>query len=219
MPESQVPIVASFGITELGRQKATPRRSKAANVTDLFADAEVFQYASVEAATELIRKDIKWYIAGSYLRTTNVCFTGAGMDVGESVLWPASSPISDQLETAIGKSRKILQIEIDPDAGIDAQYTEDMWKRSTKLLQLLAERFWDDNGIFLPVPSIAPAPTESIDLFWESEDQTLLINIPADPAKNATFYGRRRSDSKISGSVAVDDVRLRHLTGWLSGRE
>jgi hypothetical protein len=219
MPESQLPIVASFGITELGRQKAIPRRSKATNVTDLFADLEVFQYAPVEAATELIRKDIKWYIAGSYLRATNVCFTSAGMDVGEAVLWPASSPISDQLETAIAESRKILEIEIDPDAGIDAQYTEDTWKRSTKLLQQLAERFWDDNGIFLPIPSIAPALAGSIDLFWELKDQTLLINIPADPASNATFYGRRRPDSKISGSLAVDDVRLRHLTGWLSGRE
>lgn len=219
MPESQLPIVASFGFTELGRQKGLQRRSKAANVTDLFADTEVFQYAPVEAATELIRKDIKWYIAGSYLRSTNVYLAAAEMDVAESMLWPVPSPISDQLETAIAGSREILDLELDPDAGIDTQYTEETWKRSVKLLQQLAESFWGDHGRSLPVPSIAPAVGGSVDLFWESEDQTLLINIPADPAKSATFYGRRRPDGKISGSLAVDDGKLRHLTGWLSGRE
>jgi len=59
----------------------------------------------------------------------------------------------------------------------------------------------------------------SIDLFWELKDLTLLINIPADAAKDATFFGRRYQASRISGVLDKKDVEPRHLTGWLCGRD
>jgi hypothetical protein len=218
MPESQHSILASFGLTNVGRQKSAPRWSRIECPTEIIDPSEALQFAPIEAATDFIRKDIKSYIQGSYFKTLSACFAGLEVSTVDLLVWPVS-PISEEMETAIIESRRILEVELGPDAGIDFQYSEETWKRATKLLRELAKLFWDDNASFLSVPSIGPAEAGSIDLFWELKNLTLLVNIPADMAKTATFYGRRLEGSKISGSLAHNDIEPRHLTAWLSDRE
>ena len=217
MAESQRSIAARFGFTNIGRQKRADRWPKP-RPTEIF-DATAFRYAPVEVATDVIR-NIKSYVQGSYLKDLNTCLVDAIDDIVEPPQWWASAtPVFERLEEAIGESKRILEIEVAPDDGIDVQYSEETWKRSVKLLRKLAAMFWEDNGTFLPVPSFGPADAGSIDLFWELKSLTLLINVPADPAITVTFYGRRLEASKISGALERNDTEPRHLTGWLSGRE
>ena len=217
MTEGQHSIVASFGLANVGRQKSVARWSKP-RPTEIF-DATAFQYAPVEIAPDVIRKDIKSYIQGSYFQDPSTCLVKVAYDVGEQLQWAYATPVFERLEEAISESKSILEIEVALDEGIDVQYSEETWKRAVKLLRKLAEMFWEDNGTFLPVPSVGPADAGSIDLFWELEHLTLLINVPADVATSVTFYGRRLEASKISGALEGNDTKPRHLTGWLSGRE
>ena len=126
---------------------------------------------------------------------------------------------SGGIESAIRESKRILQIEVAPDDGIDAPYKEVTWNRATRLLRQLGKLFWTETSSFIPVPSIGPADSGSIDLFWELGDLTLLINVPADDATAVTFYGRRFKGSKLSGLLSQADTEPRHLTAWLTGRE
>jgi hypothetical protein len=221
MPESQPSIFASFGPVNIAR-KSTPWQSKATNPTDIFDVKEMLRFAPMEAAAEQIRKDMRSYIQGSYVAKPGICYlVDMTEDLVESLKWSGwTSPTSPELDNAITESRKILDIQVAPDDGIEIRYHEETWKRATTLLRWLAQAFWAENASsFLPVPSIGPAEAGSIDLFWELTDLTLLINIPADAAKTATFYGRRLNTSKISGSLGNGDTEPRHLTGWLAGRE
>jgi hypothetical protein len=121
-----------------------------------------------------------------------------------------------ELEQAIKNSKAILSLEVDADAGITEVYTEATWDRAITLLRTLAELFWQAAGDSLKPPSIAPAASGSIDLFWEWPHLNLLINVPSDVAKGITFFGRRFKGSKISGVVGTEDNEPRHLVGWLA---
>jgi len=53
----------------------------------------------------------------------------------------------------------------------------------------------------LPSPKIQPGPEASIDLHWKMERFELLVNIPNDPSKPATFYGDDYGDLCIRGNL------------------
>jgi len=197
----------------------------------MFGSGETFQFASIDVANAEIRKrlrgyiqpdpvgDLKSYVEGSYVTDADLC-VAEGHALFDLFQPSLDSPFSEEMEGAIENSRKMLDLAIDPDAGIDSKYLEETWKRATRLLRELAALFWENNSSQLAVPAIAPAETGSIDLFWERRDLTLLINIPADDSQNVTFYGRRQSGkTKISGSLAPSDRKVQHLSGWLSDRE
>lgn len=163
---------------------------------------------SFHTAGDAIRRNLK-----SYIGTPRNMFYGG---IATEKLFVVT--VSPEMDAAIAASRRILAIEIDPAEGITVKYTEETLKRASDLLREMAELFWQVAGELLPVPSIGPAHEGSIDLFWEAKDLTLLINIPSDQSKDATFFGRRLATSKISGTLDKKDIEPRHLTGWLSGR-
>lgn len=134
----------------------------------------------------------------------------------QKVWWIPST--STYLEEAISSSKAILSIESDAEEGV-AAYTEETWQRAIRLLRILADLYWQAAGDYLPTPSIGPAVDGSIDLFWEKDHLTLLINVPAEPDKGGTFFGRRLQTSKISGVLDKDDLEPKHLAAWLTGHE
>ena len=214
MPTTNYLIPPSFGAVPAGRQK-NPTRWTVLNPTHIF-DA----ISSGEAATEVIRNDIRSYRQGSYLEHLNYCIVDAAFNSSDwSLRWTSHVPVFRGVESAIRESKRILQIEVAPDDGIDAPYKEVTWNRATRLLRQLGKLFWTETSSFIPVPSIGPADSGSIDLFWELGDLTLLINVPADDATAVTFYGRRFKGSKLSGLLSQADTEPRHLTAWLTGRE
>ena len=218
MPTADYSISASFGAVHAGCQK-NPTRWTKLKPTQIF-DATSFRYAPAEATTEVIRKDIRSYLQGSHQESLNSCVIDAAFNSSDWPPWLIShASVFREIESAIRESKRILQIEVAPDDGIDAPYREETWKRATRLLCQLGDLFWSETSSLIPVPSIGPADSGSIDLFWELGDLTLLINVPADDATTVTFYGRRFKGSKLSGSLSQADTEPSHLTAWLAGRE
>lgn len=215
MPENAQSVLASFGFADVGHGKSGKARwAKYTDPTGIAAE-EVLQYAPIEAAADVFRKEMRSLMA-SYLEPSQ-CLVASTLPGSYSIGW-TPSPFSQELENTINESNSILELEVSPDAGIDAPYTEETLRRAVQLLREVAETFWNATGSHSSVPSIGPAEAGSIDLFWELSDVTLLINVPADAVKNATYYGRRQSGSKTSGLIAPGDLEVRHLTGWLIGR-
>jgi hypothetical protein len=69
-------------------------------------------------------------------------------------------------------------------------------------------------GYFPPAPRIGPGPNGSVDLYWKERDWELLINIPADSEKLATFYGDDYGSQRIKGSFDPDSFHY-GIIPWL----
>lgn len=69
-------------------------------------------------------------------------------------------------------------------------------------------------GHFPPVPRIGPGPKGSVDLYWKEKDWELLINVPAESGKLATFYGDDHGAQKIKGSFNPNSFNY-GIVPWL----
>ena len=65
-----------------------------------------------------------------------------------------------------------------------------------------------------PVPKITPGPDGSIDLFWEQPSWELLVNIPANKARPASYYGEDSDGAMFKGSFNVLEHKI-GLLAWL----
>jgi hypothetical protein len=174
--------------------------------------SSLLTHVPFDSAADAIRKQLKVYMAS------------ASKELSLQLPFPPQklfvTTVSTELEDAINSSKAILSIETDPEEGISEPYASQTWESAIKLLRQMADLFWQATGEIIPTPLIGPAVQGSIDLFWELPNGlTLLINVPADASKGATFFGRRLQLSKVSGVLGSDDIEPRHLTAWLSGTE
>lgn len=90
-----------------------------------------------------------------------------------------------------------LSEDVDEDAGI---FSHEHLLRAKSFLVAQSGQFRKICGQFPPAPRIGPGPNGSIDLYWKEKDWELLINIPAESGKMATFYGDDYGSQKIKGS-------------------
>jgi hypothetical protein len=118
------------------------------------------------------------------------------------------------LRTTINASRWILDLEEDWDEQGSLGYSELIWGRATDFLVLIAEVAVDLYGRELPMPEILPGPDQSIDLHWKSEGFELLVNIPDDHEKAASFYGDNYGELSIKGTFKPEKPN-RGLVAWL----
>lgn len=119
-----------------------------------------------------------------------------------------------QIATIIEQSRFILDIVPCEDNG---QYdcNEQTWIRATEFLTKNAKWVWDIHSHVIDTPHILPGPENSIDLHWDYSGYELLINIPADPAEMAGFYGDDHGVISIKGKF--DPNKINHgLLLWLA---
>src|ERR1700678_3773675 len=86
----------------------------------------------------------------------------------------------------------------DEDAAVFSRETLD---RAVEFLKAQSAKLRKMYGSFAPVPHIGPGPDESVDLHWKRESWELLVNIPANPDRLATFYGDDYGAQKIKGSL------------------
>ena len=120
-----------------------------------------------------------------------------------------------ELEQAIAKSREILKIRQDPETGADAGYDEAVWNEAVGLLRRMATAYRQITGELLPAPSINPADSGSIDLYWRVGGDTLLVNVPGEGSP-PTFFGRRKAGTRISGTHPAADGEFTYLAQWLA---
>jgi hypothetical protein len=129
-------------------------------------------------------------------------------------------PIGPALEQrdirqAIEASRRLLELVDDWDEEGAPAYAETTWERATSFLSRLADDAKRSVQATVGIPLISPAGGGSIDLYWESPTRTLLINIPAEEAEPASYFGRAGQVDTISGLVSTDYAR-RFLIAWLT---
>ena len=121
---------------------------------------------------------------------------------------------SEVLETTINESRTILRLEDDFDGGGSPHYSEATWQRAVQFVRLQWEEYVRLFCEPMPLPAIQPGPHGSIDVFWDTLEFDLLVNIPSDPNQEAEFSGDRNGKRKFDGTLNPT-IPNRGLLSWL----
>jgi hypothetical protein len=93
-------------------------------------------------------------------------------------------------------------------------FSESTLIRAKAFLLAQSKQFRKICGYFPPAPRIGPGPNESIDLYWKKQDWELLVNIPAESSRMATFYGDDYGSQKIKGSFNPNSFHY-GIVPWL----
>lgn len=120
------------------------------------------------------------------------------------------------IDAAIQEAQTILELQDDWDGEGSPGYAESTLRRAIDFLLLNTSRAWECCGIRTQAPVIGPGPDGSIDIHWKTSTRKLLVNIPADSNKAATFYGDDRTSRDGATSNVIEgclDTAIDHL--WL----
>lgn len=122
--------------------------------------------------------------------------------------------IPKSIEEAIASSRSILDLQDDWDEQGSPGYDESTWRRACDFLVRQASFARERVSRDLPPPRILPGPDGSIDLHWKMPRFELLVNVPKDASKPATFYGDDYGNSCVRGNLNTSE-QIRGLVVWL----
>jgi len=134
-------------------------------------------------------------------------------------IFPAVKPSSpsDQewraMEDEIKSANYIVEIKSGPEPEGYVPYARETLARATDFLRRLMIHAHTANVIGTGVPRIGPAEDGSIDLFWEKDDRTLLVNFPA--GESIGNYCGKKPKSEISGRFDPSESRP-ELVFWLA---
>jgi len=129
----------------------------------------------------------------------------------------AQQPRRSPVEQSIEASRWILDLK----AGWDDESAlpcVEAWHRATEYLLRQAKWLFDHLGAVLPAPDLMPLADGSVDIHWDSVPCELLINVPSDTGRPASFYGDDRGSLHIKGTLATDSFN-EGLLQWLAARQ
>lgn len=126
----------------------------------------------------------------------------------------ALPPELAHISNAIEASRFILDLTAGWDGEDGAPYSRAVWEKATRFLSLHARWLWETYSVRIDAPQIGPAPDGSIDLHWKGDPYELLVNIPANPAEPASFYGDDYGKHFIKGTIDSATFN-RGLAVWL----
>lgn len=124
--------------------------------------------------------------------------------------------INSRLEEEIDRAFVMLEGEDPDDIEDGVRHSVATLNRAVLFLQKESEVYEQWFGKIAPVPSIDLGPNGSIDIHWKTPNRELLINIPADAIRKATFYGDNDHSDMIKGSFDPDTVDSR-IALWLTG--
>ncbi|OFW10423.1 MAG: hypothetical protein A3G20_03005 [Acidobacteria bacterium RIFCSPLOWO2_12_FULL_59_11] len=117
----------------------------------------------------------------------------------------------EEAEQVIESSRAVLELEEDWDGEGASAITEETWQRAVTFLRRNALGLWEKKGVRVESPSIVPLNDGSLDIHWKVARKELLVNIPPDPGKRATYYG----DNRQGGNVVEGDLDTDAPNHWL----
>lgn len=123
-----------------------------------------------------------------------------------------TNSISKSLITdAIEKAKEMFSVKDDDED--DVYPTDYAQSIAFTLLNDLAEKA-DILMADFPIPIIAAAEKNSIDLIWELPRVELTINIPSSKARKIGFLGENRNGDRLRGAVSVNQDQVNFLN-WL----
>ncbi len=121
------------------------------------------------------------------------------------------------LERAIEASRRILDLKPGWD-GENAVPCAQAWHRATEYLRRQAQWAFERLGVVLDAPDLMPLADGSVDIHWDIGPCELLINVPSDTNRPASFYGDDRGSLNIKGTLATETCN-EGLLQWLAARQ
>jgi hypothetical protein len=127
---------------------------------------------------------------------------------------PSLVQVRSDIETVIQESLRILDLDDDWDKDGASSYEPETLNRAIGFVRahdVAAARM----GYRLVPPRILPGPDASIDILWRAGAFELLINFPANPASEVTFYGDDKRGSVIRGTLRSIDTPPVSLVPWL----
>jgi hypothetical protein len=101
-----------------------------------------------------------------------------------------------------------------PEDGEGNPYSSDTLERARIFLDIHMNWAWR-RGSLAPIPKVGLGPDGSIDLYWRTPDWKLLVNIPADRCKSATFYGDDYNRQRTKGSLDPEELSI-PIIAWLT---
>lgn len=119
----------------------------------------------------------------------------------------------EELRRKIAKAERHLDLVDEAEDEDIGRYSKATLERAAAFLIMHAD-FLAQYDLSLPIPTIGPGPNGSVDLHWKRRSWELLVNIPAEPTRMATFYGDNYGVQKIKGSVDPKICNV-GLAAWL----
>jgi hypothetical protein len=118
---------------------------------------------------------------------------------------------AEKIEKEIQQARSVLN---QAENGEDV-YSEETLNRAVAFLKTHIEWAWRSRGGKAPVPTIGIGPDGSVDLYWREAAWKLLVNVPADRAALATFYGDDYDRQRTKGSFDPEALSI-PIIAWLT---
>ena len=118
------------------------------------------------------------------------------------------------LNNELAQAESMLERPRDEDEEDTSAFSSETLLRAKTFLLGQSKQFRKICGHFPPVPRIGSGPNGSVDLYWKEKDWELLINIPAEDGKMATFYGDDYGAQKIKGSFDPNSFNY-GIVPWL----
>jgi hypothetical protein len=115
------------------------------------------------------------------------------------------------IEESIEFSRAMLELEADWDGEGASAIAKSTWERAVGFLRETALNLWTNCGVRIGAPLLVPVPDGSIDIHWKLANRELLINVPADASKWATYYG----DNRHGGNTVEGQLDTNAPNHWL----
>lgn len=124
----------------------------------------------------------------------------------------------NDLVKSIKESKKLLDLKDNWDDQGSPGYSEETLQQAIRLIVNYSRKIWVEEGIVIDAPKILPAQNGSIDLFWEKDEYTLLINVPRYPGYLAGFYGDFKNDEYIEGKFNLSLYKKSIIFFFTEGR-
>jgi hypothetical protein len=150
------------------------------------------------------RWDVEWFPEASSDREVK-------SPVENELNYESVSELDKEIERAKCILDGVVEGEDEEDFPI---YTKAALARAIVFLRSQSDQFRKIGVSSVPVPKIGPGPNSSVDLHWRREGWELLVNIPSDSNRPATFYGDDYGVQKIKGSFDTT-IPNRGLVIWL----
>lgn len=118
---------------------------------------------------------------------------------------------------AIERSRWMLELDDNWDGEGSPRYAEETWRRSIIFLLKNAILLWERFQLIIETPNVENGPEGSIDIYWNTSNGRLLINIPPQTKGDASFYGCDLQGHEIKGTLSLDSENY-WLLLWQTGK-
>jgi hypothetical protein len=122
----------------------------------------------------------------------------------------------DVVAQVLRAARSLLELEDDWDGDGTSAFSEQTWQRVADFVTRGTTQLLERNGIVTNDIEIMPAADGGLGIDWRTTTRELLVTVPADPAKDARFYGDDGAGRRTITGTLDTSAPNRWLTEWLA---